>query len=299
MALADFSTGLDLLQYSLKVASEPISATGLYSDDVKAAIRSAYFRMLTAEKWPFAIEERYFNILPPVTAHVISIIGSTVTLSAAVATSLVMSHFILDSDGAYSPYKVVSHTAGTAIVIIDSAYATASGVPTTGPCKFYFSDVFLASDAMAIWGPIRVRSAESVYGNSIIEIIPRNEFERKFFRQATYGANCTPTHACEIGYVSLTDERRVFRLGPMPESMAACIYDATIFKDLDFSGGAADIPVFRREDRAVLAYAALYDLLVGKDDSKAEIYLAKADGMLSQMKQKFLRQNTINRLVRA
>lgn len=301
MALEEFKTGLDLLQFALKTASEKPLVTSAYAEEVKSAIRSAYWSVLTAEPWQWAVEERYINLVPPVSATVVSIVGATVTLSASVTPTLVGRQFVLDSDSSYSPYRVLTHTPGTATLTIDSTYPVTTGSPTTGACQFYKSDYDTGTDVMAIWGPLKIRGPASAYmRKNAIDLLERKEFDRRYFGRAIFRGNNYPEACTEIGFVSPTDEKRVLRFAPMPENAASLVVDVTPFQDLDFSGTAAtDTPIMRREFRPMLAYAAIGDLLSLKDDGKASFYTGKANAMMEQMKGIYLKTIGLNRLVRA
>ncbi len=286
MAHYDLITGLDILHAALLDAGEAASITGKYGDDAKRAVRNAYWSVLSHARWPWAMSPTP-NVITTYAAQdvtVSSISTATVTLSATIATTMAGRKFYLDAN--QSVYRISAHTAGTATLTLDATYVEST---TTGSGEIFQDEYAIPATCLRIWDPLWPRGWQW----DPITLLDKPMFEQRYGRGAWGFGSGIIEHACEIhpqaysaGAKGVT---RQIRFAPWSEDALNIEHDYTMFHDLDFGGsGETDTPKVPREHRAVIAHFTTSALLLGKDDTKSEVYAQLGAGKLAEMKDQYI-----------
>lgn len=274
MAKEDFIYGKDIAEALLEDMDEIATISGGdYVSQAKRYVRKAYWDLLTRYQWPWAMSTTPGTIVtePAVSISVQSISGANVTLTASIATSKAGFKFYLDSNN--SVYRVLSHVAGTAALVLDAAYVETG----TGTGKLY-KDEYVVVDAnvLKIWSPFQVRGQWW----QPLEIITKDQFESIYGKG--WSAGPAPFEkATEIWYD--TNGVKQYRFAPWSEESVVLEYDYTKLHDLDFSGGSTDIPKVPREFRHAIIDLALYNGFVAKEDSRAVDKRVEVENTIQEM----------------
>lgn len=279
MALEDLTYGQDLLYYAQKCGGGSASTSDDYTDQAKAAIRQNYFEILMLEPWLFGLNPTPGIIVTTAsqTVTVLSISGATVTLSANITDTVADQKFMLD--GQQAMYRILTHTAGTATLVLDAAYVE---TPTSGPATIFQDEYNLSSTCMVCWGPLSLR------GNyeDEIEIVGQQQFKAKYGAGVT-STNAPPEVATMIRYTSAGLPR--IQLAPWPNSRVVIEYDYSKFHNLDFAGsGSGDTPLLPLQNRWVIAERALWTLWRNKDNDLADSAWKRAEEHLNTMRTRYL-----------
>lgn len=286
MAHYDLKTGLDIAHAALLDAGEAASITGDYGDDVKRAVRDAYWSVLAYARWPWAMSPSP-NVIAIAAAKrvtVASITSTTMTLSATLTPSVTLYKVYLE--GNQSVYRISGHTSGTATITLDAAYVEAE---TSGPAVIFRDEYALPATVLRIWDPMWPRG----WYNNPIPLIDKPLFEARYGRGAWGFGSGIIEAACEIhpqGFDSASDNMlRQVRFAPWCEDALNIEHDYTVFHDLDFSGNdGTDTPRVPREHRSVIAKFAASLLLLNKDDGKSKDYAAMGSGKLQTMLDQYM-----------
>ena len=274
MAREDFVYGKDIVEAVLEDMDElPTIAGGDYVAQAKRFVRKSYWDILTRYKWPWAMSPTPGVIVTEeaVSISVQSISGANVTLTAPIATSKAGFKFYIDANNAV--YRVLSHTAGTALLVLDAAYAESG----TGIGKLY-QDEYEVVDAnvLKIWSPFQVRGQWW----QPLEIITSDEFDSIYGRG--WSAGPSPFEkSTELAYSE--DGIKRYRFAPWSEEKVAVEYDYTKLHDLDYSGTSTDIPKVPREFRHIIVDLALYNAYVSKEDNRAIDKRTEAENNIMEM----------------
>ena len=289
MSHEDLITGLDILHAVQLDCGEAASATGRYGTDAKRYVRKAYWRLLTWERWPWALSPTPGIITTAAKQDVtVSSISSAtpgvVTLSATIATSQAGKKFYLD--GNQSVYRIAAHTAGTALLTLDAKYVETE---TAGAGVIFQDEYQMGANVLKIWDPLTARGTR--YGE--IKLMDKPRFEQLYGR-GSWGIGFGPLEACcevapDAYEVANTSVMRKLRFAPWSEEALNLEFDYTTFHNLDFSGsGDADTPRIPRDHRSVLVDLAAFELFIGKDDTKADQAMAKAAMQVAEMRQQYI-----------
>lgn len=277
MGADDFNTGQDLLYYVLVRAGQSESASDDYANRVQGFVLDAYWTVLQMHKWPFAMASSP-GVLTTSASQSVTISSITsatpgvVTLSATIATSQAGKKIFLNSTQAM--YRIASHTAGTDQLTLDAKYVETT---TSGPATIFQDEYALATTAIKIWSPLRPRGT---YWNDI-DVLEENDFRSRYGHSGIAGPGPIEaamwTRRDSAGSIQL-------QLAPWSEDAVNIEYDYTQFVTLTFDGVAGtDTPVIPRQDRVVVAYKALYDLMADKNDTRADGMELKAQRKLKEM----------------
>lgn len=294
--------GKDILEAVLEDAGElPDSSGGDYVPGCKRYIREAYWDVLSRYPWPWSLAARpgvlTTRAAVPITVTNItkdvSLTQSTVTISEALADSIVDFKFYMQGNNAV--YRVYSHTAGQNTFILDGRYVQAE---SSGAGKLYQDEYPVADDVLKVWGPFQVRGNWSQQVN----IIDKPKFEAKYGRAWSPGPapfeECTETRYTMALYVS-NDKVPQFRFAPWSEEAVSMEYEYSQFHDLAFSGAVnTDVPRIPLVFRSVLIDMALYKALDAKDDTRAVDRKVLAEDTIMKMVERYLTPHAAQLYVR-
>ena len=283
MGNLDFQTGQDLLLYALKNGGQAESTSDTYATDVKQAILTAYWTIMSMEEWPWAkaTQPKVVTTLKKVSGTVSSISTAdpaVVTVSANITDSMALRKFYMDSNQSY--YRIASHSAGTASLTLDAAYVD---TPSTGIFTIYQDEYALATDVIVPWSPMRLRG--QFEGN--IDLMDQAEFE------ARYSVNTSQvglTDSATIMRYSLdgADQSPLIRVAPWTEDRINIEYDYTQRHVLTFDNVAStDTPRVPRELRWVIGDWAIWRLWMNKNDGRATAVGKSADAGIAELKNRF------------
>lgn len=279
MALEDMRTGLDLFNYVMTFGGQEGGMNDDYAATVKACLRKEYAEFLQMHKWWFGLARRpaVLAIQPLQTVTAVTISGATVTLSSVIATSQADNKFCLQADGI--PYRVISHTAGTNTLTLDTTYVEAQ---RSGAAWIYQDEYLAPSDCMKPWGPLRSRSNYQ----HIVDLLPDKQYDELYGSWRLFGPRPVAAGKIGAGYQDpLTGQmQHVLTFAPLSDQALTLEFQYTKRVTLDFSGSlATDAPVLPEEDRWVLAEKALWTLWRNKNDDLADSAELKAQKKIETM----------------
>ena len=266
MALEDLRTGLDLFNYVLSFGGQGGGINDDYATHVKAAIRQAYWDLLQKHPWWFARAARplAISVQARQQVSVSTIVGNTVTLSAAIATSQADKKFVLEANGV--PYWITGHTAGTATLTLDAAYVE---TPATGSAVVVQDEYSLPATCLKPWGPLKSRGLYEHHVDILLEREWKHRYDWKLLGssgpvQAAYLARGKQDSV--MGLMS-----QVLRVAPWGDVAMVLEAEYSEFHDLDFSGSlATDSPRLPWADRWILGERALFTLWRNKNNTLAD-----------------------------
>ncbi len=276
MADRYLQTGQLILQDVLGRCNEPTALTGNdvsdYLNDTKALVQRVYYDILEYAPWPWALKDPpgVLTVYAKVTGSAtVTKDNAAVTLGATIATS--KTGWWFQVDGQQVPYRIVTHTAGTAAITLDAPYNEANGAAVA--CTLFKDEYALAADCMKIWFAWnRNRPTDR------IDIIGRGEMQDRFVTRYHSG----PT----TRVISVIKGNKV-RIRPWPETDNITLeydYTAQPGADFTFDGQAAtDTPVIPLHDRHVLSDAAAVQLMLMKNDPRAQETMNLMNGKLQNM----------------
>lgn len=268
--MAQFDTGQAIVQHIMRRAGEILPTATSEADadhliEAKLYAQAAYWEICALKPWRWARKRAQFNSVAQVTGSVTTISGADVTLSATVASSLAGRKFMLDAETI--PHRILTHTAGTADVVLQTDY---TGTATSGTYTVYDDEFTAASDILAF----PVISDMHSWGN--IQVIPEGEMARRFSRN-TFGN----THAAYAAFISDTEVRIV------PWTTEARLFEISYNyrpDPLTFDGTAlTDTPILPRDSRVAIAQRALLKIYSDKRDERTEMLQVEFDETLSRM----------------
>lgn len=284
MAAEDFVTGLDIFNAVMQQAGQSQSLTDDYAQDVKMAIMQEYKAVLAQEQWYWAKAPApgIVTTLARVQATALSIAGTTVTLSATIATSMAGRKFYINNNQAY--YRILAHTAGTAVLTLDASYVETQ---LAGACTIYQDEYQLAANCLSPWSPMHIRGQ----WERDVELIPEKQF------RSQYGwSTSTAISVPEAATVIRTDSNQVptIQIAPWTTSAINLEYDyVAVPATLTFNGNAStDTPIFPKHFRWVLYQRALSQLYATKNDDLSERAWKRAEVGIGQMIDTYMAPST-------
>lgn len=283
MSLENMRTGLDLFDYVMSFGGQPGGMNDDFATTVKAAIRKEYWDLLQKHRWWWAAPQRPATISIEATQSVTvsTIVGVTLTLSNSIATSQVNKKIMLDAN--LVPYRIVAHTANTAVCTLDAAYAESQ---TSGRATIYQDEYAGTVECLKPWGPFRSRTD----ANYIVDLLPYVEFENRFgWGRVTMGSQLTHGTLYAAQQDPSTGKmQQVFRFNAVSDRRFVLEYPYTRFHDIDFGGGTTDWPLVPEPDRWVIAEMALWTLWRNKDNKLADSAFIKANKKIEDMEAQHL-----------
>lgn len=288
MATEDFSTGRDIFNGIMQTARQAQSLTDPFALDAKMAIMQEYRSILQHAQFFFAKYHTPGIITTVARERVIvsSIAGAVVTLAASLSTSMAGRKFYMDSTHTY--YRILSHDANTAVLVLDAPYAEtqAAGVGT-----IYLDEYPLLTNVIMPWTPMRIR------GQWERDLHFRGEPE---FR-ARYGWSTTAAISIPEAFTWIRanqNQQIVVQIAPWPDKSINIEYDYSANPAaLTFDGVVAtDTPMIPQPYRWVLYQRALSQVFASKDDNLSERAWKRADVGLAEMVERYTVSPTENKL---
>ena len=273
------TTGQDILTHVLFRGGEDVAASSDYTATTKTHIMRAYADVVRFAPFPWALKHPpgVLSLVATVTGTVSSISGVTWTLAATIATSQVGKQIVLDGENI--PYRILTHTAGTASLTVDATYTEDT---TTGAYTIFQDEYALASDCMRPWWAwFRNRPMD------LMEFITPDEAASEYPRRTLYSTKYPYTLSL-LRYDA--NNVPLVRLIPWVSEAATIEYEYGKRPPvLTFDGVAGtDTPFIPLEDRIVLADRALFYLLVDKNDDRADGHFLASQAKLEEMKLNYL-----------
>jgi hypothetical protein len=269
--MANFDTGQDILRNILRRGGDilPTETTETSADhliDVKLYINSAYWEICALKPWRFNKKRKQFASIAEVTGSVSSIAGTSITLSATIATTMAGRKIFLDGDGI--PHRISAHTAGTDVLTLEAGY---TGSLTSGTFTIFQDEVETGqSDILAYPMIVELHTGDDLM------VVPEGELLRQFPRniQGT-------TRAQYAAFIS----QSAVRLAPWTESarLFEVVYNYRPPALTFDSVVNTDTPVIPQESRIVIAQRALAKMYADKRDARLEIVQKEMDETLARM----------------
>lgn len=275
--MPNYDTGQDILRNVLSRADELEIGVAEREEEAKTYIQAAYISVLTeGYPWPFARKSPpgtlVTNIIRDLTVTVI--LSSNVITFTGAPVGIDLSGRKIWLDGDEVIYRISTYNTGTFTGTLDSIYLNTSRTATA----HVFQDEYnLASDFLR---PISHKFLRPADGLGFVELIGLDELEGKSNRALSWSGTNNPAYCAFIG------NRRI-KLWPwLTEAKRFTYYYIYHPGVLTFDGVAAtDTPVIEpAEDRVVLALLAVGNLLVDKNDDRANIFLDAAASKINSMK---------------
>lgn len=274
--MAQFDFGKDVLINVLSRSNELAIGLANRETEAKAYIQAAYISVL-AEGFPWVFARKtppgVLVTVAEITAGSVTVTQDsiTITLTNAPAASVAGYKFFIDNDPVL--YRIATHTAASTSATLDTAYIAATGA---GKSYHIFQDEYtLATDFLR---PVNKKFLKASDAINTIELT--NQAELDGFRRLLWSGSEYPQKCAFIA-----DDK--VRLWPWPTFKKrweyAYLYHPGV---LDFTGaGAGDTLIIQpAEDRVVVALMAVGNILLDKDDSRAETFLIGAQAKISSMK---------------
>jgi hypothetical protein len=269
--VANFDTGQDILQNILRrggdiLPTETVTSSADHLIDVKLYTNAAYWEICALKPWRFNKKRKQFASIAKVTGSVSSISGTSVTLSATIATSMAGRKIFLDGDGI--PHRISAHTGGTDTLTLEASY---TGSQTSGTFTIFQDEIDTGQTDILAYPMV----VELHTGDGLI-VVPEGELLREFPRniQGT-------TRAQYAAFIS----QSAVRLAPWTESarLFEVVYNYRP-PALTFDGVAnTDTPVIPQESRIAIAQRALAKMYADKRDQRLEIVQKEMDETLARM----------------
>lgn len=275
--MANYDTGLDILTNVLSRADELEIGVAEREVEAKTYIQAAYISVLSEGfAWPFARKT------PPgtLTTNVIRNVTITVTQSSAfftmtgapIGVDLAGRKIWLDGDDVV--YRISTYTVGTFTGTFDGIFLNNSG---SYQAHVFQDEYLLNSDFLR---PVSHKFLRPGDGLGFVELIGLDEIEGRSDRSLTWQGSNNPKYCAFIG------NRRI-KVWPWTTESKRYTYHYLFHPGLlTFDGVAAtDTPIIEpAEDRVVIALMAVGNLLIDKNDDRANIFLDAAVAKINSMK---------------
>jgi hypothetical protein len=275
--VANYDTGEDILRNVLSRADELEIGVADREEEAKTYIQAAYISVLSEGfAWPFARKT------PPgtLTTNAIREVTATLTAGSSAYTftdapaGINLAGRKVWFDGDDVVYRISTHDTGTQAGIFDGIFLSASGSYT----GHVFQDEYnLASDFLR---PVSHKFLRPGDGLGMVELIGLDELEGRSDRSQTWQGSNNPEYAAFIG------NRRI-KLWPWTSESKRYTYYYIFHPGiLTFDGVVStDTPIIEpAEDRVVLSLMAVGNLLIDKNDDRANIFLDAAVAKINSMK---------------
>ncbi len=279
--MANFDTGQDLLANVLRRVGQilPTATATATTDadrliDAKLYINQAYWHICGLRPWRWGRKDppTQFASIAEILVSVTGIAGPTVTLAAAIATSMAGRKFMLDND--QIPHRISAHAAASNTLTLVTDYTPPSTSPGVGAGRIFQDELVVATDILAYPQIKEVRSGgdvEVMSESQLNEIAPGNVWG--VARRKRYAAFISDF---KIRLAPWTNEARLFE----------CAYNFRP-SPLDFSGGAGDIPIVPQDHRAVLAWEACYQVAEDRRErERAKDFMEMRDAVIKELESK-------------
>lgn len=259
--MADFNTGQEILEHVIRRAGEilPTETSTASADhliDAKLYINEAYKDICALKPWRWARTSKQFNSVAQQEISVTSISTTTVNLSTSISDSMTGRRMFLNSDGI--PHRILSHTAATSTLTLESAY---TGESTADDGIIYQDTLDICTDFLAFptvrqldWGDELTLIQET----ELFRMYPRNIYGS--FR-ARYGAFLFADETLRIRIAPWTTDAHLFEItyNYRPDSLT--------FN----SDSTTDVPILPVDSRSAIAHRALVKIFADKRDQRVEI----------------------------
>ena len=275
--MANYDTGLDILTNVLSRADELEIGVAEREEEAKTYIQAAYISVLgEGYPWPFARKS------PPgtLTTNVIRTVTATLTQSSASFTFITAPAGIdlagrkVWFDGDDVIYRISTYNTGTFTGTFDGIFLNVDGTYT----GHVFQDEYnLATDFLR---PVSHKFLRPGDGLGIVELIGLDEMEGRSDRAQSWQGSNNPEYCAFIG------NRRI-KLWPWTSESKRYTYHYLYHPGvLTFDGNATTdaLIIQPSEDRVVVALMAVGNLLIDKNDDRANIFLDAAVAKVNSMK---------------
>jgi hypothetical protein len=275
--MANYDTGEDILINVLSRADELEIGVAEREEEAKTYIQAAYISVLgEGYPWPFARKS------PPgvLTTNVIRDVTATLTVSSANFTfttapsGVDLSGRKVWFDGDNVVYRIATYDTGTFTGTFDGIFLNSTGSYE----GHVFQDEYnLASDFLR---PVSHKFLRPADGLGFVELIGFDEMEGRSDRNQVWSGSNNPAYCAFIG-------NRKIKIWPWTETSRRYTYHYIYHPGvLTFDGDATtDTPIIQpAEDRVVLSLLAVGNLLVDKNDDRANIFLDAATSKINAMK---------------
>ena len=273
--MANYETGLDILVNVLSRSDELEIGTAEREEEAKTYIQAAYLSVITeGYPWPWARHDPPGVLITnrERTGAVIFTQGSD-TITFSVAPDADLTNRKIYADGEEVIYRIEDHDANVTTATLDSIFLGASGTYNT----HVFQDEYtLTSDLLR---PVTHKFLKPADGMPAVELIGQDELAGKTSSALLWSGADSPRYCAFIG-------TRKIRIWPWTTTSKRFEY-AYIYHpgNLNFTGDDADTLIIQPgEDRVVVSLIATGNILVDKNDDRAQIFLDAAVSKINSMK---------------
>lgn len=274
--MANFTTSADCINAALDRAGEPFDGTSEYESFALEAINRAYQGIYSGgealaedvhEAWwwlrsalplTITLEPSIENLTANVTNN-----SASVTLSSVVSKDL--DRWFVKFGGSSDVFRISAHTSGSASITLDSVFT--GDANTADSCILRKLEYDLPSDCMTILSPMRCyrENQKFIEGTSV------RELESEYHIDTVY-------RGIPDKFAMISNSRVRFSHSGGNASTEFIRVDADyLARPSDLADDSAE-PLIPREFRYILSYFTIFDLMIVKDDNRAEGYgkLARA-----------------------
>jgi hypothetical protein len=243
--------------------------------EAKAYAQAAYIGILErAFTWGKKSTPGVINTVAEITTGTVTLTTASTagTFSSAPAASCAGRKIVTDQDGIVC--RISTHTAAAAAFTLDSAYQGDGG---SGLTFSVFQDEYsLASDFLVPRN--KTRFLRDCHGNYDMDLIDADELDARFPYRASSGAAAR--------YCAIIRHQKI-RIYPWMTDAHRYEYEYCYHPGvLTFDGVAGtDTPIIQpAEDRVAIAFLAIANLLVDKNDDRAAAHVQAAQAKIADMK---------------
>jgi len=238
-------------------------------------IQKAYYDFLLMHPWLFALKDPpgIINTLAEVTGTATTVTkgSATVTLSAVIAATMAGRKFYIDAE--QIPYRILTHVAGTATLVLDATYKEVD--VSSGAFTIFENEYTLATDCLTPWF-FRFRDSAS----TPLDFLGRGEMDERF---GTDVGNCDSVY-----HIALVKNNKV-RIKPWTDEAQTIEYDYTARPDpLTFDSTATDTLVLPADVAPIIADLVLLSFYLDFGDAKAVNFSKDIDRRLNNIKDVYL-----------
>lgn len=292
--MAGLRTSLELIQDALEKAGEKSDGTSEYQSFVISQMNQRYKQILAGanvfkqdlgEPWSWA-KARYPNILtlePPYENGTVSLTEDSDVGTLSTPPSYSLTGRILKLSGRPDYIRIASHTASAPNFTLDAPYSEDTISSSAFAAHKIDYDLGASggstSGILRLFSPFRVYKSQAIDADrtGLISQLEQRAFEEKWPLKGMLSG--TPTEFCQTysfdGLISVRFNRSVsertrleYDYIPVPAELT---YDAS------------SVPIIPEAYRDVLSLLAAHDVLLDKEDDKAQTFFAFCQNQLAAM----------------
>lgn len=250
----------DLMDYILFKAGEKTDGTSDYDASALIYLNSAYRKIWQGgsefdpeinEDWTWLRGEGNIILQPKITTGTVSVTNNSATATLSSAPSVDLDNWFFKVDTNKGIFKVSAHTAGSAILTLDSVYT--GDTNATASYKLVKLDYVLSTDAIEVLSPMY-----TAHLSCKIDGISLQSNSEPYELRAGIPVTFSQINSTTVRFDRYTDTDLI-RIDYQYKKRPA-----------DLTDSLTEEPLVPLHHRQVLANIALFDILTDKNDDRAD-----------------------------